>query len=147
VAEAVTRRTFPIFSELPPELRTPEALDRLWRDPPVVRMTLEDAERERGEIRGVYETSAPDVSAPRCFKHGREFCQWLGREPDWRKGHLSHLQRDLVLYEVTPVEEAPGLFCNLRWRIEIVGEAEQRVEAALRSMAQRAVSARLALAG
>ena len=141
-----TRQTFPSFAELQPELQTHEALQAHHDNPPTIRMKLEDAQREARKVRGVYETSMPSIAAPTCFKFGMEMCQWLGREPDWRKGHRTSQDCALYLYEVTPVEDERGFF-NLRWKIEIVGEAEQRAAFGAQVSTRNAVAWRLQRAG
>ena len=144
--EPETRQTFPSFVELPPELQTHEALQAHHDNPPTIRMELGDAQREARKVRGVYETSMPTIAAPTCFKFGMEMCQWLGREPDWRKGHRTSRDYPLYLYEVTPVEDERGFF-NLRWKIEIVGEAEQRAAFGAQAATRNAVTWRLQRAG
>ena len=144
--EPETRQTFPSFAELPPELQTYEALQAHHDNPPTILMKLEDAQREARKVRGVYETSMPTIAAPTCFKFGMEMCQWLGREPNWRKGHRTSQDYPLYLYEVTPVQDARGFF-NLRWKIEIVGEAEQRAAFGAQVSTRNAVAWRLQRAG
>lgn len=141
-----TRQTFPSFAELPPELQTHEALQAHHDNPPTIRMKLEDAQREARKVRGVYETSMPTIDTDRCFKNGARSCQWLGREPDWRKGHRTSQDYPLYLYEVTPVQDERGFF-NLRWKIEIVGEAEQRAAFGVQAATRNAVTWRLQRAG
>lgn len=145
-AEPEIRQTFPSFAELPPELQTHEALQAHHDNPPTIRMKLEDAQREARKVRGVYETSMPTIAAPTCFKFGMEMCQWLGREPDWRKGHRTSQDYPLYLYEVAPVQDERG-FLNLRWKIEIVGEAEQRAAFGAQAATRNAVTWRLQRAG
>lgn len=145
--ERETRQTFPSYAELTPEQQaSPEYLAQHHENPPTIRMKLEDAVREARQVRGIYELSMPTIAAPTCFKYGREMCQWLGREPDWRKGHRSSQDCPLYLYEVTPVSDEQGFF-NLRWLIEIVGEVEQREVYAARFLTRCAVKDRLEMAG
>ena len=142
-----TRQTFPSYSELTPEQQaSPEYLTQHHENPPTIRMKLEDATREAEKTRGVYELSMPTIDTERCFAKGKKSCQWLGREPDWRKGHRSSQDCPLYLYEVTPLEDERGFF-NLRWLVEIVGEAEQRAVYAARFLTRCAVKDRLELAG
>ena len=145
-AEPEIRQTFPRFAELPPARQTKAALQAHHDNPPTIRMKLEDAQREAYKVRGVYETSMPTIAAPTCFKFGMEMCQWLGREPDWRKGHRASQDYPLYLYEVTPVQDERGFF-NLRWKIEIVGEAEQRAAFWAQVATRNAVTWRLQRAG
>lgn len=142
-----TRQTFPSYAELSPEQQaSPEYLAQHHRNPPTIRMKLEDVVREAEKTRGVYELSMPTIDTERCFAKGKKSCQWLGREPDWRKGHWAGQDYPLYLYEVTPVEDERGFF-NLRWKIEIVGEAEQRAAFGAQAATRNAVTWRLQRAG
>jgi hypothetical protein len=146
-AGELIRQTFPSYAELSPEQQaSPGYLAQHHENPPTIRMKLEDAVREARQVRGIYELSMPTIAAPTCFKYGREMCQWLGREPDWRKGHRTSQDCALYLYEVTPVEDERGFF-NLRWKIEIVGEAEQRAAFGAQVATRNAVTWRLQRAG
>lgn len=132
-------RALPRFADLPPEARTPEAVRRAFRSPPTVRIALADLERERREIRGVYDCSWPDVAPEIAFGYGRSCTQWLNREPDWRKA-----RRPLpafYLFEVTPVLDG-GAYLNYRWCVEVAGEAEGMEAAAVSAALTRAATRR-----
>lgn len=123
-------RTLPSFAALPLEQQTVEALRAMFDDPPVVQMELADLEQEVREIRGVYECSQPDLAGELSLKYSRRYTQWLTREPDWRRARTG---RALYLREMTPVlfeRDGKEFYQHAIWRIEVIGETAQRLQAA-----------------
>lgn len=126
MSQAPVVKKLPCFADLPPEAKTVEAIQAAFRDPPVVRIELADLEEERRHLRGVYETSWPTIDGERAVARGRIHSAWLTRQPDWRKAGLIARWRPFFLYEATPVPINAEQLLNYRWRIEVVGEEEQR---------------------
>lgn len=124
------------------------ALQDMYADPPVLRIELADLQREVSKIRGVYGCSYPTIDTELALKMGRCACQWLTRDPDWQRAHFP--DTPIYLYELTPVLVEKGskqVYKNAVWRIEVIGEVEDKVRVRLGQDVDRALIERFAAAG
>ncbi len=147
-AVTVPTKTFPCFAHLLASQREPDAILEMFRNPPVVHMHLADVECERWKIRGIYDTSSPDIDTEIALKHGTKYTQWLTRTPDWREAY--HPNDPLTLVELTPVlieRDGKEFYRHARWVIEVIGEQEQRQEAAANNWSHQLVAPRFERAG
>lgn len=114
--------------------------------PPIV---VDLADLERAEMRGVYETSMPTVSAELALRQGFTSTRWINREPDFRKAYRP-AQDWIRLYEVTPVPHPEGGYVIYSWVLEVRGEPERRrvwlLELA-QQQTERAAAHRMEVAG
>lgn len=114
----------------PPEVWERTKREVLSRTPPRCMVRLCDLLATVPRIRGVYETSAPNVSAPLCFQYGDECCRWIDRHPIWHRAAKPRLTT-VRLYEVIPIEHPEGGYWIVSWDLEVIGEQEDRAAAAL----------------
>ncbi len=100
-----------------------QILASLRGDRPAVEVDLDDL--ERAEMRGVYETSMPTISAELALRQGYASTRWIDRKPDFRRAYRK-TQEWIRLYEVTPVPHPEGGYVIYSWTLRVRGEPERR---------------------